>query len=259
MRVPLASSSPRPQPHRPLFPALTSGSRSPCRPEAEPQPREPPTRPSGASSCGGCSPHAPRPASEYGSSSTPGSRTASQEPSEWIPVVFSEWVCSPAAPYSSRAGLSEPPLAGHLEEKRAPIASHSWATAASTAAAGDVSCPHRDDHSEPAAAGSGTTEHRTRSASLMRPPRPPGLLLSELQPMSRAGAGQRAGRRRRASPGGRLRWALGRLRVTPGFCTLLKLLGVREDRSESGAGLPNTSTRVKMWAKPAGLLEANPA
>lgn len=86
--APLAS--PRPQPRRPLCPALTSGCRSPCRPEAEPQPREPPVRPSGAASCDSRSPHAPRPALEYGSSSTSGSRTADQGPSKWVPGVFSE-------------------------------------------------------------------------------------------------------------------------------------------------------------------------
>lgn len=58
---------------------------------------------------------------------------------------------------------------------------------------------------DPAAAGSGTTERRSESASLMRPPRPPGLRPSERQPMSRAGAGRRAGRRRRALQGGRRR------------------------------------------------------
>ena len=43
--------------------------------------------------------------------------------------------CSTAAPYSSRAGRSEPPRAGHPEDARVPIASHGGATAAATVTA----------------------------------------------------------------------------------------------------------------------------
>lgn len=80
------SPRPRPRPRRPLRPALTSGGRSPRRPEAEPQPREPRARPSGAFSGGGRSPHGLRPAPKCGSPSTPGAR----EPREWVPGVWSE-------------------------------------------------------------------------------------------------------------------------------------------------------------------------
>ncbi|CAN0472376.1 unnamed protein product [Rangifer tarandus platyrhynchus] len=73
---------------RPLGPALTSGSRSPRRPEAEPQPREPLARPSSASSCGSRSPHGARPAQENRSSSAPRERLGGR--GEWVPGVFSE-------------------------------------------------------------------------------------------------------------------------------------------------------------------------
>lgn len=43
--------------------------------------------------------------------------------------------CSTAAPYSSRAGRSEPPRGGHPEDARVPIASHGGATAAATVTA----------------------------------------------------------------------------------------------------------------------------
>lgn len=98
VRVPLGlavAPSHLPRPRRPLRPALTSGSRSrsPRRPEAEPQPREPHARPSSASSCGSRSPHAPRPARSPAPLPRPGRpgearRAGGQD--ERVPEVFGE-------------------------------------------------------------------------------------------------------------------------------------------------------------------------
>lgn len=51
--------------------------------------------------------------------------------------------CSTAAPYSSRAGRSESPRAGHPEDARVPIASHGGATDAATVTAGAARLPLR--------------------------------------------------------------------------------------------------------------------
>lgn len=64
-----------------------------------------------------------------------------------------------------------------------------------TAAARVARRPRRAVLGVPAVAGLRTRERSSAPASLMRPPRPPLLLPSELQPMSRAGAGRRAGQR----------------------------------------------------------------
>ena len=51
--------------------------------------------------------------------------------------------CSTAAPYSSGAGRSEPPRAGHPKDARVPIASHGGATDAATVTAGVARLPFR--------------------------------------------------------------------------------------------------------------------
>lgn len=99
--------------------------------------------------------------------------------------------CSNAAPYGIGAARSEPPLNGHSEETRIPVASHGEATAAATAAAG-VTRPERRA-ARSSATGLRTTERSWESASLMRPPRPPLLLLSERQPMTGPGRGSGRG------------------------------------------------------------------